>query len=631
MGRRSKKAQKKKGKEKAKEVKPSFDATALRATLDRIIALRPDGDYATGAKWTEDELEGFERKHGIKLPPEYRAYLRDFGDGGPGFVTIAPLEGRPESELARATKPFRVTDARRAFPLRESLLSGTIELGPTDAHVMAYLVVNGSRAGEVWVDGTPADGTFAREGTFGELMTLWAETALAEASEDRAILSVAAMADRGAERISGEANTRGLAPIAVARKILAEERAADEPNPAACEAAAGIFESANEPTLATLCFALGGHWSEAKRVAMVALEEAVAHMNTAKRPGDSGAFAIDVATHLTHAALASAALGENVELPAAFPDLARYDFVDTQTLPRVVSKLTIEQQRAFFTAVDPAIGLAMFTRSEMSTWAGRAAAIVPALQRLAPDLTQGRANVPDAAEATAVLTEALSVAPGDAQTLGPVLDALARCSAVLGNGKDAGTCWLRCRQLGYVPEDSLPTLAELLRNERDIVLKLSIAAALIGAEKHRDATDLCTQAITAGAGEWEFLAHYNRGTARAALGDHRRAIEDFDRTIALKPDYAWAYNNRANAFYHLGDLARAKESSHKSIKLDPTNGPAYWVAANICAAENDRMGFCENIEKAMRLGAKVWDHLDRIHPRFAKDRELEALVAKYRT
>ena len=36
-----------------------------------------------------------------------------------------------------------------------------------------------------------------------------------------------------------------------------------------------------------------------------------------------------------------------------------------------------------------------------------------------------------------------------------------------------------------------------------------------------------------GAGEWTFLAHYNRGTARAALGDHRRAIEDFDRTIEL--------------------------------------------------------------------------------------------------
>ena len=52
----------------------------------------------------------------------------------------------------------------------------------------------------------------------------------------------------------------------------------------------------------------------------------------------------------------------------------------------------------------------------------------------------------------------------------------------------------------------------------------------------------------------------------------------------------------------MGLLQSAKESSRKSIKLDASNGPAYWVAANICAAENDRMGFCENIEKAMRLG-----------------------------
>jgi tetratricopeptide (TPR) repeat protein len=631
MGRASRQKKPRKKKEKAKASKPSFDAAALRATLDRIAALRPEGDWTTGEAWTEDEIAAFEQKHGLTLPPEYRAYLRDFGDGGPGFVRITPLEGRPETELERASKPFRVTTSARIFPLRDAALSGTIELGPTDAHVMAYLVVTGSRAGEVWVDGTPADGTFAREGTFGELMMQWIDAALAEANEDRAILSVAALGDQGAARVAGEANTRGLAPIAVARQILAEERIAAEPNPAACEAAAAIFETAGEPGLGTLCFALAGQWPHVRRVAESALADAEKHMKDAKRPGDSGAFAIDVATHLTHLALAFAALGERSALPCAFPEQSRYDLVDTQTVPRIVGRLSDEAQRQFFGSVDPSIALSLFTRSEMSTWAPRIASIASAVQKLAPELAAGRANVPDAAEATSALIESLQTATGDGETLGPVLDGLARCSAVLGNAKEAGSCWLRCRALGWHLPDGDPPLAELMRNERDVVLKLSIAAALIGAEKYADAADLCTQTITAGAGEWTFLAHYNRGTARAAQGDHKRAIEDFNRTIELKPDSAWAFNNRANAYYHLGDLQRAKESSRKSIKLDPKNAPAYWVAANICAAENDRMGFCENIEKAMRLGAKVWERLDKIHPRFAKDHELEALVAKYRS
>src|SRR5258706_10057409 len=117
---RQKKSRKKKEKEKAKESKPSFDAAALRASLDRIASLRPDGDWTTGEAWTDEELDAFSQKHSVTLPPEYRAYLRDFGDGGPGFVRITPLEGRPEAELERASKPFRVTTSARIFPLKDA-------------------------------------------------------------------------------------------------------------------------------------------------------------------------------------------------------------------------------------------------------------------------------------------------------------------------------------------------------------------------------------------------------------------------------------------------------------------------------------------------------------------------------
>jgi tetratricopeptide (TPR) repeat protein len=630
MSKRKKKDKEKKAKPKAKAKapKPSFDAAAFR---ERLEPIGTDDDVRCGPRWTAEELAAFEREHKLSLPAEYRSYLIEIGDGGPGFVRIQPLEGRSEEELSRAGKVFRVTNTSRVFPLKETALFGTLELGPTDDGVIAYLVVGGARAGEVWVDGTPADGSFAREGMFGELMTQWLDAMAAEASEDRAIHTVAALGDQGAERVAGEANTRGLQPAAVARQILADERAADSPNPAACEAAAAIFETAGETLRAATCFALAGHWTEVRRIATAAALESHEQMMAATRPGDSGAIAIDVATHLTHVMLAAAALGETATVPCEFPVAARYDLVDTQTIARVVARLPDEAARAFYASVDPTIGLGIFTRSDPTTWGARVGQLVPALQRLALDLAAGRSSVPDATEASSALAEALVHVHGDPDVLGPVLHHLARCCALLGVVKDASACWQRCRALGWKIPDVTPSLAELLRHERDGVLLLNVAAALMGAERYSEAADLCAHVIAAGSGEWMYLAHYNRGTARSALGDHARAIEDFDKTIELRPDYAWAYNNRANAYYQLGDLARARESSRKSLKLDPNNGPAYWALANICAAEDDRMGFFENIEKAMRLGAKVWERLDRIHSRFAGDRELEALIAKYRS
>ena len=60
--------------------------------------------------------------------------------------------------------------------------------------------------------------------------------------------------------------------------------------------------------------------------------------------------------------------------------------------------------------------------------------------------------------------------------------------------------------------------------------------------------------------------YYDRGIAKNELGDHKGAIQDYNKAIELNPNYALAYYKRGNAKIKLGqkdsgclDLSKAGE------------------------------------------------------------------------
>jgi tetratricopeptide (TPR) repeat protein len=53
------------------------------------------------------------------------------------------------------------------------------------------------------------------------------------------------------------------------------------------------------------------------------------------------------------------------------------------------------------------------------------------------------------------------------------------------------------------------------------------------------------------------------------------ALKDCNKAIALKPDYAVAYNNRACVYLHLGENGLAEHDLSQAIKLDPEYISAY--------------------------------------------------------
>jgi tetratricopeptide (TPR) repeat protein len=58
---------------------------------------------------------------------------------------------------------------------------------------------------------------------------------------------------------------------------------------------------------------------------------------------------------------------------------------------------------------------------------------------------------------------------------------------------------------------------------------------------------------------------YQLGINKAKERDFEGAIENFDRAIKLKPNYANAYNNRANVRHELGDDSGAIDDYTEAI------------------------------------------------------------------
>ena len=93
------------------------------------------------------------------------------------------------------------------------------------------------------------------------------------------------------------------------------------------------------------------------------------------------------------------------------------------------------------------------------------------------------------------------------------------------------------------------------------------------------------------------LAFAARGAAHMRSGNPAEAVSDFDRALAIDPDYARGYHLRGLAREVQGDDDGALEDFNRAIELAPEYGAAYNSRANLYV----KMGREEDAEGDMQM------------------------------
>ena len=105
-----------------------------------------------------------------------------------------------------------------------------------------------------------------------------------------------------------------------------------------------------------------------------------------------------------------------------------------------------------------------------------------------------------------------------------------------------------------------------------------IGAAHQGLEQYQEAIEAYNEAIKFYDGEDEGTI-YNRGLCYLELNEYASALSDFNKSLEMDPDWAWAFAARARTFLAMDDCENAIADSSKAISIQPNYVYSYiWRA-----------------------------------------------------
>lgn len=120
-----------------------------------------------------------------------------------------------------------------------------------------------------------------------------------------------------------------------------------------------------------------------------------------------------------------------------------------------------------------------------------------------------------------------------------------------------------------------------------------IGSAHQGLKQYKEAIEFFNDAINFYSGNDEGTI-YNRGMCYLELKEYTLALSDFNRSLEMDPDWAWAFASRGRTYLNMGDCERAIADCDMAVKYQPsyvysyvTRGLAYEKLGNKQKAKND--------------------------------------------
>lgn len=125
-----------------------------------------------------------------------------------------------------------------------------------------------------------------------------------------------------------------------------------------------------------------------------------------------------------------------------------------------------------------------------------------------------------------------------------------------------------------------------------------------------------------------YLVHYNNGVYYNKLNNPEIAIEEYSKAIALKPDYAIAYNNKGDLLIKQNKFDEALPLFEKAISLDPATPYPYYNLSYIYADRNEKELMMKNLKKAIELNPKYITNAitEEVFKKFKEDEDFKLLV-----
>jgi tetratricopeptide (TPR) repeat protein len=95
---------------------------------------------------------------------------------------------------------------------------------------------------------------------------------------------------------------------------------------------------------------------------------------------------------------------------------------------------------------------------------------------------------------------------------------------------------------------------------------------------------------------------FNKGALLSTYGNHKAAVQYFQKAISLDPNFSKAYFSQGISYGQLDQYPKAIAQINMALKMEPQNGMYYYGRGRVYLIWGDKAKAMDDFKKAAELG-----------------------------